>query len=301
MSSKKFAIKTLILCGLLFIADRSIGALLEWMYFNQKGEDFYYTTKTLDKQTADLLILGSSRARNHYDPQILEDSLRMSCYNAGRSGCFLVYQSAQLDMILDRYTPRMIVLEVTPYDMDAGEGDYDRLSGLLPYQHHASFKKVIAKKSQWEQYKCWSKIYPYNSLCLKMVKNLKDRGEFKSNGFQPLDGEWHEPIGNYGTTESSIDERKVEEMVHIMDVCKQKNIALVMVTSPMFAHCKKTRTLAITDSLCKERGIAYYSFLNNPAYEDGKLYSTSDHLNATGAKKFSRDIAHLLKAGKSIN
>ena len=83
-------------------------------------------------------------------------------------------------------------------------------------------------------------------------------------------------------------------MVHIMDVCKQKNIKLVMVTSPMFARCKETRTLAITDSLCKERGITYYSFLNNPAYEDGRLYSTSDHLNAAGAEMFSREIAHNL-------
>lgn len=295
MNSKKFAIKALILYGLLFMADRGIGVLLEWMYFNQKGEDYYFTTKTLDEQTCELVILGSSRARNHYDPEILEDSLGMSCYNAGRSGCFLVYQSAQLDMILDRYTPRMIVLEVTPYDMKPGEGDYDRLSGLLPYQHHVSFKKVIAKKSPWEQYKCWSRIYPYNSLCLKMVKNLKDRGEFKSNGFQPLDGEWHEPIGDYGTAGGPVDKCKIGEMVHIMDVCKQKNIALVVVTSPMFVRCKETITLAITDSLCRERGIAYYSFLNNPAYEDGRLYNTSDHLNAAGAEMFSREIAHKLK------
>jgi len=295
MSKKKFLIKALILCGLLFAADRSVGAILEWMYFSQKGEDYYYTTKALDEQDRDLLILGSSRARNHYDPEILEDSLNMSCYNAGRSGCFLVYQSAQLDMILDRYTPKAIILEVTPYDMDAGEGDYDRLSGLLPYQHHASFKKVILKKSPWEPYKCLSKIYPYNGRFLKMVKNLKDRGEFSPNGFQPLGGEWKEPIGKYGGNKTLIDKKKQDEMEHIIKVCRQKGIKLVMVTSPMFARCAETRTLAITDSLCRTNGIAYYSFLNLPKYEKGKLYSTSDHLNAKGAEIFSRDIAHRLK------
>lgn len=179
----KYMSKALLLFVLLLMTDRGVGYGLKWMYFNQKGEDFYYTTKALDKQTADLVILGSSRARNHYNPEILQDSLGISCYNAGRSGCFLVYQRAQLDLILDRYTPKAIILEVTPYDMTVGEGDYDRLSGLLPYQHHASWQKVISIKSPWEKYKCWSAIYPYNSKFFKMVKNLKDRGVFHTNGF----------------------------------------------------------------------------------------------------------------------
>ena len=140
--------KALLLFVLLLVADRGIGYSLKWMYFNQKGEDFYYTTKALDEQTANLVILGSSRARNHYNPEILQDSLDMSCYNAGRSGCFLVYQRAQLDLMLDRYTPKAIILEVTPYDMAVGEGDYDRLSGLLPYQHHASWQEVISMKTE---------------------------------------------------------------------------------------------------------------------------------------------------------
>lgn len=293
---KSYIGKATLLFILLVIADRGIGYGLKWMYFNQKGEDYFFTTKTLDEQTADLVVLGSSRARNHYNPEILEDSLDMSCYNAGRSGCFLVYQSAQLDLILDRYTPKSVVLEVTPYDMEAGEGDYDRLSGLLPYQHHPSFKKVIGKKSHWEPYKCWSKIYPYNSIVLKMVKNLKDRGEFKANGFQPLHSVWTDSISsNYGEHENAIDKHKTNEMVHIIDVCRKKGIRLTMVTSPMFAHCKETKTLSLTDSLCKKYKIKYYSFLNHPTYEDSKLYHTPDHLNATGAEIFSKHIAHLLK------
>lgn len=292
---KNYIIKAALLLVLLVVADRSIGYLLEWMYFNQRGEDYFYTTKALDEQTADLIVLGSSRARNHYNPEILEDSLGISCYNAGRSGCFLVYQSAQLDLILDRYTPKAILLEVTPYDMEAGEGDYDRLSGLLPYQNHPSFKKVIRKKSYWEPYKCWSRIYPYNSLALKMIKNLKDRGEFKANGFQPLYGVWNDSINSYGKHEQPIDKRKTEEMVHIIKVCQEKGIKLTMVTSPMFAHCNMTKTLLLTDSLCNKYNIKYHSFLNSPTYENNELFHTTDHLNATGAEIFSRQIAHILK------
>lgn len=291
---KKYIAKALLLFVLLFVADRGIGYGLKWMYFHQKGEDYFYTTKALDVQTADLVVLGSSRARNHYNPDVMEDSLHMSCYNAGRSGCFLVYQRAQLDLMLDRYTPTTIVLEVTPYDMAVGQSDYDRISGLLPYSHHASWNEVIALKSPWESLKCLSAIYPYNSIFLKMVKNLKDRGEFKVNGFQPLEGQWKQPMADYDIP-TPLDECKVDMMRHIIEVCQAKDIKLVMVTSPMYAHAARTATLQRTEELCREYGIQYRSFLNSTGYQDNALFHTSDHLNATGADKFSREIAHWLK------
>lgn len=290
----KYIGKALLLLVLLLVVDRGLGYGLKWMYFNQKGEDFYYTTKALDEQTADLVVLGSSRARNHYNPDILQDSLGMSCYNAGRSGCFLMYQRAQLDLILDRYIPKVIILEVTPYDMTIGEGDYDRLSGLLPYQHHTSWQEVITLKGPWEKYKCCSAIYPYNSKFFKMVKNLKDRGEFHANGFQPLKGLVKEDKKGY-TNNIAIDKRKVEAMEHIIEVCKAKQIVLTMVTSPMYADVVETKSLVITDSLCKQNNIPYYSFLNRTDYDNKQLFHTIDHLNAMGADKFSSEIAHLLK------
>lgn len=54
----KYMSKALLLFVLLLMTDRGVGYGLKWMYFNQKGEDFYYTTKALDKQTADLVYWG---------------------------------------------------------------------------------------------------------------------------------------------------------------------------------------------------------------------------------------------------
>lgn len=296
MTTKAFIVKLVLFICLLIGADALIGKGLKQMYFQQQGEDFYYTTKTLDLQDSTLLILGSSRARNHYNPRIFRDSLGMSCYNAGRSGCFLVYQSAQLDLILDRYAPKVIVLEVTPYDMNPGEGDYDRLSGLLPYQHHASWKKVMEKKSVFEPIKCLSSIYPYNSLLLKMTKNTTDRGEFRDDGFQPLSGVW---TGEYGDTNGGasdgVSEIKRDEMVHIVERCKEKNVQLIMVTSPFYGHFTFSKTLAVTDSICKANNIPYISFLNREEFKDATLFSTGDHLNEKGANLFSSEMASLLK------
>ena len=97
------------------------------------------------------------------------------------------------------------------------------------------------------------------------------------------------------TNSVTIDSRKVEAMEYIIEVCKTKQIMLTMVTSPMYADVVETKSLVITDSLCKRNNIPYYSFLNQAVYDNQKLFHTIDHLNSTGADKFSREIAHLLK------
>ena len=295
MTHRVFILKSIILLIILIITDFSIGLALERLYFNQKGEEYFYATKAINIQDSALVVLGSSRARNHYDTSIISDSLNISAYNAGRSGCFLVYQSAQLDLILDRYTPKVIILEVTPYDMEKGEGDFDRLSGLLPYHNHASYNQVLERRSPYERFKCLSRIYPYNSLLLKMINNQKDNGEFQPDGFQPLDGKWSGKRQKLGVYNKNIDLRKQKEMEHIIKQCNKHKIQLIMVTSPFYADYSQTRTIEITDSICKNNQIPYISFLNHPLFKNPSLYHTADHLNKTGAKLFSKIIAGNLK------
>lgn len=196
--------------------------------------------------------------------------------------------------MLDRYTPKVIVLEVTPYDMCVSQGDYDRLSVLLPYAHHSSWLEIVTTKSPWEPYKCWSTVYPYNSIFLKMVKNLKNHGEFKQCGFQPLEGRWNHPIDDY-TDNRSLDERKVKMMRDIIETYKAKNIKLLMVSSPMYAHAVHTATLQQTEDICQEFGIPYISFLNMEEYQNNALFHTMDHLNSTGAHQFSQEVAQWIK------
>ena len=52
---------------------------------------------------------------------MISDSLGVSCYNAGESGCGIILAYGRLLMILERYTPKAIIYEVTP--------DFDYLDG----------------------------------------------------------------------------------------------------------------------------------------------------------------------------
>lgn len=152
------------------------------------------------------------------------------------------------------------------------------------------------KKSAAEPWKCLSAIYPYNSLLLKMLPNLKDNGEFRNDGFQPLEGIWN---GEFGETNGGgmavVDDSKKQELKHIVNVCKDNGIQLVMLTSPYYGRFISSKTLEVTDSICEAFGIPYYSYLNQKMFEDPTLFSTGDHLNEKGANIFSSMMAHELK------
>ena len=129
-----------------------------------------------------------------------------------------------------------------------------------------------------------------------MMANLKDRGEFCSNGFQPLSGTWNEPYGETnGGASMAVSEQKKQEMVHIVKTCKEHHIKLMMVTSPYYGKFTSSRTLEVTDSICRAYQVPYQSFLNCEAFHDGSLFSTGDHLNGQGANVFTSMVASWIK------
>lgn len=294
MSYNGFIIKSLAFVVLIFLADRCTGLALKWLYDNQKDEEYFYASEAMERQEAKLVVLGSSRARNHYDPKILEDSLGLSCFNAGRSGYFLMYQSAQLHVMLSRYTPEHIILDIVPYDFTGGN-NYDRMSVLLPYKDHEEVHRFLKMRSDFEMWKCISDIYPYNSMFLKLISNLKDRGVFHKNGFQPLYGHHNGEKSVYDNDSIPTDADKIEEFNAIIKLCKSKGIGLTVVTSPFYAdYRKQTSTTKLVKEICNDEGIVYLNFLNDSDFDDIKLFHTADHLNTEGVDLFSKKIASVL-------
>ena len=86
--------------------DVIIGTTLRHFYFTQKTGLQYRTTYSLDSTNQEIIILGPSTANHHYIPKIIEDSLRLSCYNAGRDGSGLLYNLAVQRAILCGHPPQ---------------------------------------------------------------------------------------------------------------------------------------------------------------------------------------------------
>ena len=96
--------------------------------------------KLIRQTDADILFVGNSVIQDAINPSILQDSLRMSCYNGGIVGQDLDFFETVIDCVLQRYSPKMIVLGLRPEEIgeNIGNGIYDV---LRPY-YHIGFKSI---------------------------------------------------------------------------------------------------------------------------------------------------------------
>jgi hypothetical protein len=289
-------ISTLLLIAVL--SDLLIGNLLRHFYFKQVSGLFYRTTYAMDSTTADILVFGSSRANHHYVPDIFESSLKMSFYNTGRDGNYLLFNYAVFKAVVKRYSPKIILFDVNPEELYYDVKSYDRLSSLAPYYSvHPEIQDIVNLRGPFEKYKQLSAIYPFNSYVVtigigNLELNKKRKGDIK--GYVPLKYCMHDTtLKAMAIPSGSIDNNKVSAVKDIMHYCKANNISLIFIQSPIFARVLQTNTSRLINRLVKENKAIFYSYFNDPFFFANPGYFQDDvHLNEKGAVYFSKMVVN---------
>jgi hypothetical protein len=304
MKVKTLILKILLFIVLLLILDFAIGKTLNYYYFKQKQGEYALLTRTIENPTnqrAEILIMGSSRAKRHYHPGIISATLGKSCYNTGYDAQSILFCKALLDIIREKYKPEIIVLDVNMHALNNEEISYDQLSVLLPYaSRYPMLWNTLSLKSPFERIKCISLIYPYNSLLDKIVKGNIVHWEDDINGFVPFYGVYRNDLEERTFPEINLDSNKINAFESFLSICRENNIQLYIVYSPEYV-----KSLNISPSMnyiiekCQKQNIEYISYRNNEFFLNNELFQEYLHLNNVGAEKFSLDIA--LKIKEKIN
>ena len=295
--------KIVVFISILFLMDYFTGSILRKMYFNQNsGQDFllrysfYYCN-------SDLIILGNSRAQHHYDTRILKNTLKMTCFNAGMDGGHsILLQKAQLEMILKRHKPKIVILELNPDLFEKDEKNYERLSILLPYYKKLPLvRPLILLRSPYEKIKLLSEIYPFNSKIINIFRfNIKihELNKKSFDGYVPIINKDMKKMVyktfNEKVNTSIIDNKLVEALKWIIHICRKNSIRLVLVNSPVF-HYQNEQAISLTESarqiliLISKEKVDLLDFTSEP-YFIGRwdLFFDGAHLNEKGAAIFTR-------------
>lgn len=296
-------IKVLIFILIIVISDKVIGFVLYELYFNQKSGSSYSLNYSLNESTADILIFGNSRAQHHYDTRIISSGLDMSCFNAGQDGGHsILLPYAQIMIITNRYSPKIIVLEYTPEGLAYSEKAYDKLSILLPYYKYIEIRPLILLRGPYERIKLMSSIYPFNSDLINIIKFNTD---YKKDRKQNYDG--YIPLKKVMKTElavnqfedftkSILDTNLVAAFEGIINMCKENDISLFIVNSPRFHKENKSEIHQSASSLkfheiIKRNNVNYLDFSHDSAFI-GKYewFQDQAHLNEVGVGIFSNMV-----------
>ena len=298
-----FCIKIFLFIALLFIADRGIGMAFIAMKnigLTRNPENMWLKTPyVVEKVNEDILIIGSSKATHSYIPKMFEGSLHATAYNCGQDGCFFLYQNCIINMVVDKYKPKMIIWDIQPSSFDVNNPipEFQNIRYLSPYYGKSHWvTSYVNSEDSMMQFKMLSKMFEYNSKLLNYIFPLISNDEGTQNGYIPLPTEGYNfPKMNNKISRKATyqpDSYKLNLLAQTIKRCKSNNIKLVLIISPEYTSKSYSYEMSLKDikKVVTESGNNCFDYSSNNKYmEDATLFKDASHLNNKGAKLFTRE------------
>lgn len=305
---KKFITHLITFTVLFFVIDYIVGMLFvttEEKIIDRSPSSSTQLDHTINKVKSDILIVGASNASRHYVSSLFEDSLMLSTYNAGRDGLFFYFQTAFINQITNKYSPRIIIWEIRPTFLYATlseeNKEFARLSVLNSYYDRSKYiKDLIKKRSYFEKYKMLCRSYRYNGRIFGYAEAALGFGtKIPNSGYLPLpDSGYEYPSVESRFIESSVSKDRENRFIGTLNICKTKNIQIVIAFSPHLSNdnynetSQYLRMKEIADSMQIPIIDNYHNqlFMN-----DSTMFKDNAHLNDRGAHIYTNMFITQLK------
>jgi hypothetical protein len=259
--------------------------------------DFSYV---LNEEQSDVLILGSSRASHHYNPQIFIDSLHKTCFNAGQDGQPIYNQYLNLLRAFELGNVDTVILDLCSAqltDMWINE----RIKPLTPlYWKNDTARAIVDEISEygsWTKFLYLSSFIQYSSRAYVLFEYIQPRYTSQEHGYVPIpysgdkiimDSDERKELESF-----RINEIALRYLLKIRDLCQKEGATLYICISPSLVEMD-----SLADSLtdfCKAEHVNFLNYSSDPRFlNDLTLWKDGLHMNCKGADMYSRDIVDKL-------
>ena len=285
---KQFLIYIAKILAIVILLAVFLDGLYTYVFFQSKNRGKIENVVNSKPQKYDVVILGSSRANNHFVSQMFENK-GLKTFNYGMSGGHLFEASLLLKLMIERkYLIKNVILEA-----DLNLSNDHQAEGIsakfLPYIHNSE-----TIKNHFELEKDFNELYyiPFYRY-VKYDGKIGFRETYKiatGEKTNALDNLGYYPLGKHkkGNMKNNIvnlnplSRNKYYE--EIKKICKDHNINFIAVMTPM---CENVKGMNYFDKVKK-----MYPEIHN--YEnvviENKYFSSCGHMNDTGAKIFTARI-----------
>lgn len=280
----QFTIKTTIIILLLAIALDYIYTTIYLQANNRNKIESVYNSKA---KNYDLVILGSSRANNHFVTEMFEQK-GLKTFNYGISGGHLFEADLLLKLMIERhYKIKTVILEAD-LNLSNEHRAESIAANFLPYIHRSEIiKKHFSDEVGFNElyYIPFYRYVKYETRIgvREMLFSLihKKSKLLAHGGFYALD---NNKKGKMKNDISSLKPLKNKYYEDIKRICVANKINFIAVMTPM---CENTKGMNYFEKVKK----AYPEIHNyeNVVTED-KYFSSCGHMNADGAKIFTSRI-----------
>ena len=285
---RRFCINCLIFLLIVAACDFAIGQGLSYWRTN-KSEGFVGNVEySYRRSTDDVMVLGASRATFHYVPDIIADSLGLSCCNCGRYGMGILYTYGRWRMMKSHHIPKLILYDVTANDYDRKEENARFINDLKPYYDCDGMKELFEDVDSMEKFKVQSLLYRNNSKLLDIFVGHMMADEMKK-GYIPL----HGTLGKHylkKDTPHSICALKMKYMEKFIQETQKDHVTVIFLISPYYVHDFATFPDELK-ILFDKYHVAYFDYSNMEGISGHPdKFIITKHMNDIGAREYTRRI-----------
>ena len=306
---KKFLIRLFVSAVVLFVLARVLDFVVCKGLLKMEDYRFQDYAAMLDGgMDHDLLIMGNSRGKAHYDPRILDSLLHTDSFCIGIGGYPFNVQLLKYNLYREHNRKPKVIIQ------DIDHGTVFNFFSDVRHQHQSEqFFPLVYDREMRKELKRVGYRFPDLNLPMyrlfgyqQVIKNgllealhVKHYVSFPAyKGHRPEDGEW-----------DGTELRKMEPQKLVMDAsrkalfesylarCREDSIQVVLVYSPMYAGAtEKIQGLEeIRDcfsEMARQYGCIYLDYLDDPVCHDSTHFCVSVHLNPAATAAFTRRLAH---------
>ena len=248
------------------------------------------------------LIYGSSRAKTHVNPMIIEDSTGIRAYNFGMDG-----QSFDTQMLRHRINvkengyPRYIIHSLDLFTLSKTKKAHNRQQ-YLPYMlWNVEIMKTLIG---YEDFHLIDYLIP-------TLRYFGHYDSFKRSITEPFEPQiYRERTKGFAYINFGWDpEKKVSDNRHRIDVnadtyrlyedfvkeCKENHVALAMIYSPEYIDKQKTvinrdSIMNLYEGLSEEYDIPFLDYTTDSMSYNRDLYGDPEHFNKDGCIIFTKKV-----------
>ncbi len=311
---KRFILNSLLFAFVLGISFFLIVWVTDHGLRKSKKDDFKEWNEIFDgKIDADVLILGSSRARLQYNTYILDTTLHVNSYNLGLDGTSFDIQYLRFKSYINHNkTPKILIQNVDWDTMERNESIFLSYQ-LLPYLRDEYVRSYLLQHDLFNANDIYFPFLKYSGQFKPVGMAFADYfqptpssspEEVKYKGFEAVDQEWnpfHLEKRRKMKTIYWKKDKKIETLFdQFLKECAEYNIKVILVLSPPYYELEGLvdnykGLVSMYDSIAQVNNLLFLNYSDSPVSKDTLNFYNTTHLNRRGAERFTLELTQDLK------
>ena len=256
---------------------------------------------------AEITIWGASTANVNFNPQIIIDSLNLSCMNMGIDGTNIDQYAGLLNEFID-FTSKSKSL-VIAIDIHSGLANRDSFYHFYKWLHHVKNDNIYNCFSDIDYERMFKiKYIPFYSLTQfdkhafpYFIRTIRNKNNQISNyGFSPLNGTILNSANDGPNFETFVNTRAFDKVNNAVKKASSKGIKCYIVITPCYEKgflriinrnefISKLKTIDVQNA-------EVFDFSNCYISKDPKYFRDNTHLNSIGANELTKLFLKKMKS-----